>query len=236
MALLWLPQPDVMLDMFTRRALTANGFLPRVLPYLMDYTPVESGYDVRRVSSETKEEWLALVRDLFEIYHAKQGKPFISKRSKGVREALIDYRNSVVRRLQGELAHVGPYASRWAEQAWRLTLVLHAGKHASDAHHEIVEPGTADNAISLMKFFSRQQLALLSSSLDRAKTEYEVAILNKLLVKKEMTARDFAHDHVMNSTTGAKALLEQMVTDGKLDYRDQRPERGGVPTRFYRRK
>ena len=236
MALFWLPQPDVMLEMFTRRVLTANGFLPRVLPYLMDYTPVESGYDVRRVSSETKEEWDALVRDLFDVYHAKQGNPLILKRGKGVREVLIDYRNSVVRRLQGELANVGPFASRWAEQAWRLTLVLHAGKHGRDAHHETVETATAEHAISLMKFFSRQQLALLSSSLDRAKTEYEVAILNKLLVKEEMTARDFAHDHVMNNTTGAKALLEQMVAAGKLDYRDQRPERGGVPTRYYRRK
>src|SRR5205823_5180089 len=143
---------------------------------------------------------------------------------------------SVVRRLHSELADVGPYASRWAEQAWRVTLVLHAGKHGPDAHREIVEQTTAVDAISLMDFFSRQQLALLSSNLDHAKTENEVAILRKLLVKNEMTARDFAHDHVMKSTTEAKALLEQMLTDGKLDYRDQTPTRGGVSTRYYRRK
>jgi hypothetical protein len=236
MALFWLPQPDVMLDMFTRRVLTANGFLPRVLPYLMDYTPVESGYDIRRVSPKTKENWSDLVRGLFETYHAKQGQPSILKRSKQVQKALIDYRNSVVRRLHSELADVAPYASRWAEQAWRLTLVLHAGRHGPKAHNETVQSSTAKDAILLMDFFSRQQLPLLSSSLDRAKTENEVAILNKLLVKKEMTARDFAHDHVMKSTTEAKALLEQLVAGGKVDYRDQTPTRGGVSTRYYRRK
>jgi len=236
MAMLWLPQPDVMLDMFTRKVLTTNGFLPRVLPYLMDYTPVESDYKVRRVGSATKQNWSALVRGLFETYHAKQGEPFILKRYKQVGDVLIDCRNSVVRRLQSELADVVPYASRWAEQAWRLTVVLHAGKHGLDAHHETVKSSTAEDAISLMKFFSRQQLALLSSSLDRAKTENEVSILSKLLVKSEMTARDFVHDHVMTSTAEARGLLEQMVTQGKLDYRDQRPPRGGVPTRFYRRK
>jgi len=236
MTLFWLPQPDVMREMYTRRVLTANGFLPRVLPFMLDHTPVESGYEIRRVSPETKKDWSDLVRGLFETYHAKQDQPFILKRSKQVREALIDYRNSVVRRLHNELADAGPYASRWAEQAWRLTLVLHAGKHGPNAHHEIVERATAEDAITLMDFFTRQQLALLSSSLNYAKTENEAAILKKLLVKSEMTARDFAHDHVMKSTTEAKALLEQMVVDGKLDYRDQIPPRGGVSTRYYRRK
>jgi hypothetical protein len=236
MAIFWLPQPDAMLDMFTRRVLTENGFLPRVLPYLMDYTPVETGYKTRRVSPKTKKAWSALVRGLFETYHSKQGKPFILKRHKQVQKLLIEYRNSVVRRLQSELADVLPHASRWAEQAWRLTVVLHAGKPGSNAHNEIVDWRTAQDALRLVEFFSRQQLAMLSSSLDRARTENEVAILNKLLAKKEMTARDFVHDHVVTSSTEAAALLEQMVSDGKLDYRDQRPERGGVPTRYYRRK
>lgn len=236
MVLFWLPQPDVMRDMYTRRVLTANGFLPRVLPFMLDHTPIESGYEFRRVSKETKNNWADLLRGLFETYHAKHGEPFIVRRTKEVRIALIDYRNSVVRRLHGELADAISYATRWAEQAWRITLVLHAGKHGPNAHRETVVEATARDAISLMEFFSRQQLALLSSSLSHAKTENEVAILKKLLVKNEMTARDFAHDHVMKSTTEAKALLEQMVADGKLDHRDQTPPRGGVSTRYYRRK
>jgi hypothetical protein len=236
MALLWLPQPDVMLKMFNRCVLTDNGFLPRVLPYLMDYSPVEIGYKTRRVSPETKKDWSALVRGLFETYHAKQGKPFILKRHKQVQRILIDYRNSVIKRTRSELADARPHALRWAEQAWRVTVVLHAGRHGANAHNEIVKPSTAEDALSLIDFFSRQQLALMSSRLDRAKTENEVRILNKLLVEKELTARDFVNAHVMPSADEARALLEQMVTDGKLDYRDQRPQRGGVPTRYYRRK
>jgi Protein of unknown function (DUF3987) len=173
---------------------------------------------------------------LFETYHAKQDKPFILRRTKQVRDQLIDYRKCVGRRFQSELANFRPHASRWAEQAWRLTVVLHAGRYGPEAHKETVSSSTAEDAVSLMEFFSHQQLALLSSSLDRAKTENEVAILNKLLVEKEMTARDFAHDHVVTSTTEARTLLEQMHADGKLDVRDQKPPRGGVPTRYYRRK
>lgn len=236
MALLWLPQTDVMLEMFTRPVLTANGFLPRVLPYVMDYSPVERDSEARRISAETKLDWQKLVRGLFETYHANHDAPLVAKKSKQVRDELMEYKNSVVRRVQNEPGPVQPYAARWAEQAWRLTLVLHAGRYGAKAHKEMVTSRTAEDAVTLMDFFSRQQLALLSSSLDRAKTEQEVAVLNKLAVKPEMTARDFIHDHVLTSTTEAKALLEQMVATGKLDFRDQRPERGGVPARYYRRK
>jgi len=44
MTLLWLPQTDVVREMFSRRVLTRNGFLPRVLPCVIESLRKQSSY------------------------------------------------------------------------------------------------------------------------------------------------------------------------------------------------
>lgn len=235
MTLLWCPQPDLMTDMFARRILTDNGFLPRVLPCQVDCTLTSIGHKSRRVESQTEKDWHDLVLGLFAAYHAKQGAPFVLKRSAKVQRMLVDYYNSVVERRRSELAGVGPFAARWAEQGWRLVVVLHAATYGRDAHNEVVQVRTAEDAISLMDFFSQQQIELLRHTRAQAKTEAEKAILLMLSANKPITARDAQREHIADNAADAHALLEQMVLAGKLVFHDHKPERGGHPTRVYRR-
>src|SRR6266850_3435473 len=44
MTLLWLPQTDVVREMFSRRVLARNGFLPRVLPCVIESLRKQSSY------------------------------------------------------------------------------------------------------------------------------------------------------------------------------------------------
>jgi len=235
MALLWLPQPDMMTDMFARRILTDNGFLPRVLPCIVDCTPVQVAMKTRRVALETERPWNNLVRGLFETYHARKGAPFVLRREAEVQRLLINYYNSVVGRRRSELADVNPFAARWAEQAWRLVIVLHAATYAGDAHNQVVQGRSAEDAISLMHFFSGQQLELLRRTRAHAKTEAAEAVFNMLAAKSEITARDLQRDRIAQNADDARALLEQMVLQGKLVCRDHTPLGGGHTTRLYRR-
>jgi len=56
-----------------------------------------------------------------------------------------------------------------------------------------------------------------------------------LAAKAEITVREVMREHIAENANEARALLEQMVVAGKLVARDHTPERGGHPTRLYRR-
>lgn len=234
--LLWCPQPDLLMDMFAKRVLTDNGFLPRVLPCLVDGAPMPIGNKARRVSEKTKADWDALVSGLFTTYHSKQGEPFMLRRTDKAQSAMVDYYNSIIERRQSELADVGPFAARWAEQAWRLMIVLHAGTHGPDAMKERVNSATAGNAIALMSFFSQQQLDLLRRSRAHAKSEAEQSIFDLLAMRSEITVREVQLGalRTMNAER-IRQVLEQLVGAGKLVSRVQKTKGGGHGVKFYSR-
>jgi hypothetical protein len=220
MAILWCPQPDLLMEMYSKRTLTDNGFLPRVLPCLVDAPPMLIGTQTRRVSDKTKADWADLVRGLFTTYHANHGGPFMLRRTDKAQSALVDYYNSIVERRRSELADVGPFAARWAEQAWRLAIVLHAGTYGADATKMVVKSATAENAIALMRFFAEHQLDLLRRTRANAKTETEQAIFNALALKSEITVRDLQLGALrrMNAEQITQ-VLERNVAAGKLNLR-----------------
>jgi len=235
MTVLWLPQPDLLRDMFATRNLSANGFLPRVLACEVDCPPMETGNKTRRVDEGTEKAWQDLVRDLFATYHTKRGKPFAINRARNIQDMMTDYYDSVVKRRRRDLADVGPYAARWAEQAWRLLVVLHAGWHGAEAHNESVRPRTAEDALLLADWFSRQQLELLHCTRAKANKEAEKEIFQLLAVKIEITARDVLRERIANAADEAKLLLEQMEIAGKICFEDRKPKHGGHMARYYRR-
>jgi hypothetical protein len=220
MAILWCPQPDLLMEMYSKRTLTDNGFLPRVLPCLVDAPPMLIGTKTRRVSDTTKADWADLVCDLFTNYHSKQGDPFLLRCTDKAQSAFVGYYNSIVERRRSELADVGPFAARWAEQAWRLAIVLHAGTYGADATKTVVKSATAENAIALMKFFAEQQLDLLRRSRANAKTETEQAIFDALAVKPQITVRELQLGALrkMNAEQ-ITHVLERNVAAGKLNFR-----------------
>ena len=147
---------------------------------------------------------------------------------------LVEYYNEIVERRKNELADVGPYAARWAEQAWRLVVVLHAGTHGKEAHKALVNSDSAEHAKLLMDFFSEQQLDLLRRSRAHAKTEAEQAIFDALATRTEITVREVQLGalRTMNADR-IRQVLEQLVAAGKLCSRVQKTKGGGREMIFY---
>jgi len=233
--ILWCPQHDLFHEMFAKRVLTENGFLPRVLPWLVEYIPTESKARVRGVRSKTQQRWNTLVRGLFETYHANVGEPLELKCAPDVLELITSYHNEQLRRIgRGELSvlKVREYVLRWAEQAWRLCLILHCMEHGREAHTKTVQEYTADNAVQLMKVFSRQQLELLDRARAHERTEMEAVILNTVLAKGEATARDLLRGPLRYlSVSDVGPALEKLVAAGKLECRDKPTDGGGYTAR-----
>ena len=235
-SLLWCPQPDLMLKMFGKRVLTDNGFLPRVLPALIKHAPAPVDLKTRRVSEQAEHGWRDLIQNLFETYHRLSG-PLILHRSVAVQPVLIEYSNNVVKWLKSELSHVAAYPIRWAEYAWKLTAVLHAAEYGRYAHCDCNEVTsiTAENAIRLMEWFSRQQIDLLARTRARARTEVDQAILNTLVEKKEITVRELQLGCLRSHTApDIRDTLERLVRAGELDCRTEPPpDRGGHGVKYY---
>ena len=84
--------------------------------------------------------------------------------SKEAQQALRDYYNHVVERMtDGDLKDVMPFAARWAEQAWRIAVCIHAGEHLAKGDETEISGQTAVSAIQLAEWFSHQQLMVLRS-------------------------------------------------------------------------
>ena len=94
------------------------------------------------------------------------------------RTLLEAYFNEIVDlRRAGQLSDVSQYASRWCEQAARLAITLHAGEHGANAHLHPLGAATAENAITLAKWFANQQLALLARGRRQGAADLEERVI-----------------------------------------------------------
>ena len=157
------------------------------------------------------------------------------------RQRLEAYYNDIVdRRNTGELNDVSQYASRWAEHAARLSLTLHAGLYGDMAHQHSLDLETAENAVTLVRWFADQQLGLLAKGRLAAGTKVEDAGLKLIETYRErkgqdfITARDVHRVHITSAPETAKTLLARMEADGLLVGVDNTPAHGGKTTRTYR--
>lgn len=157
------------------------------------------------------------------------------------RQRLKTFFNEIVdRRKAGELADVSQYASRWCEQAARLAITLHAGLHGAAAHQHPLALETADNAVTLAKWFADQQLGLLAKGRHAAATKVQDEVLDLLETTRQrkgrdfITARDVHRARITTTADAAKALLARMEVDGLLVGEDITPAHGGKITRIFR--
>lgn len=164
LSMLWLFQPDKLWEILKMDAMTSSGMLARILLVLVRAEPQHMPEHHPAINAAVKSNWDALVAGLVATFHQAE-KPFNICTSPEVSTLFRKYYNETVdqRRSGGALADVSEYAARWCENAWRLALVLHAAEHGQNASNQGVSQATANNAITLMKWFADQQLQILST-------------------------------------------------------------------------
>lgn len=257
LTLFWALQPDALEMLLGEDSLQQGGFLARCLIAHTHAEPQPINREPLGLADSVRDAWDGLLRSLLGAYRQPPcvvpdkeaasdapdvAKTFVVAAAADAREALFTYHDEVVaQRKTGNLEDVGQYASRWCEQAARLALVLHAGLHGQQAHQYPLSSETATNAVSLVKWFSEQQLGLLAKGRRARAAEVEAQVLDLLEANRErkgqdyVTVRDVQRARLALTAEQARALLERLEREGILASEDARPSGGGKSARIFRR-
>ncbi|MFO1437330.1 MAG: DUF3987 domain-containing protein [Verrucomicrobiaceae bacterium] len=189
LALLWALQPDKLRELLESPAMSDSGLMPRFLIADTKAQPQKEPEERHCIDERVKTAWAALIDDLLDTYHEPDAKAHTIQPEPEAAKMLREYRNEIVDRMKsdtgGDLADVSIYAARWAENAWRLCVVLHAALHGEDAWRENLAPDTAAKALRLMRWFSEQQLRLLAAGREDKLTKRLEKLRELLALKPE---------------------------------------------------
>ena len=239
LALCWFFQPDLMATMLGEQSLSVSGFLPRPLICHTDAVPRRIEGEPQILSESVRGQWTQLIADLLATFHAAD-KPTRINPSPDAVKILNDFHNHIVDRRSVDLADVGAFAARYAENAWRLSVVLHASLHGAQAHAHPLDPETAANAVRVIEWFAASQLNILAKGRHTAAAKVEEEVLELLKNNVQRKAQDFTsarevhRARITPTPDAAHALLARMEHDGVLTGEDITPPRGGRTTRIYR--
>jgi replicative DNA helicase len=236
LSVLWLTQPDKLDTLLGERSLTDGGMIPRLQICHTNCQPTHITGDQQGIPSARGKGWDALVRELLTTYcHNRES--FTIEPTPAAIQLLTDHHNRVVDLRLGEMKDITSFAGRWTEQAWRLSVVLHAAGHGQHAHEPPLSPDTAQDAITLADWFAAQQLDILSGGRWRAKRDRQKEVLLLLAdITEGITARDVYRARIAKTAEEARDLLSNMEQEGVLLGKDITPERGGWTVRLYTRK
>ena len=241
LSLCWFVQPDLLATMLGEDSLSASGFLPRLLLCHTHATPQRIEGEPPTLSDQARDQWAQLVTDLLAAFHDAETPHRIMPTPEAA-ALLTAFHNTVVDRRAADLADVGGFAARYAEQAWRLAVVLHTALHAAAAAGEPLVLETAQHAIRLIEWFSAAQLEILAKGRNAAAAKVEEEVLEVLDTHRErkgvdyVTARDVRRARIAPTPEAAAALLARMEANGLLTGEDVRPAHGGKTTRIFRAK
>ena len=239
LTLCWLVQPDMLATMLNEDSLSASGFLPRLLLCHTNAAPRRIEGEPQVLSESLRDQWTHLISTLLSAFHTA-AKPSLITPTPGAVSVLNIFHNGIVDRRSADLADVGAFAARYAENAWRLSVVLHAALWAGEAASRPLAVETAAGAVRIVEWFASQQLNLLAKGRHQAAEKVESEVLELLetnLQRKNQaftTAREVHRARITPTADAAKALLARMEAGGLLTGADTIPPRGGKPTRVYR--
>jgi hypothetical protein len=188
---LWLTQPDKLEALLDERSLNEGGLIPRILTCHTNCEPREIGKNPPGISTSTSKAYAGLIYSLLSTYRLAHERFRIQPTPEAL-QALNDHHDAIVKRRRGELRDVNSYAARWNEQAWRISVCLHAATLGAEAHQHQLDLITAQQAITLADWFAEQQLRILNAGRTQRKLE-RLQRLREIIVQQyngEATLRD----------------------------------------------
>jgi len=239
LTLCWLTQPDLLGTMLNEESLSASGFLPRLLVCQTNAAPRRIDGEPQVLSESLRDQWTQLIADLLSVFHSAAKPSLITPTPEAV-SVLNAFHNFIVDRRFADLADVGAFAARYAENAWRLSVVFHAAVWAGEAASHPLAAETAASAVRIVEWFASQQLNLLAKGRRQAAEKVETEIFKLLETNGQRKAQDYTtarevhRARIMPTADAARALLARMEVGGLLTGEDIIPPRGGKATRIYR--
>jgi hypothetical protein len=167
---LWLTQPDKLQSLLDERSLNEGGLIPRILPCHTKCEPREIGENPLPIPIGVEKAYAGLIFGLLNAYRLAT-EIYLIKTTPEALAALNNHHDAIVRRRLGELRGLTAYAARWNEQAWRISVCLHAGTYGGQAHTQPLSLETAKNAIEIADWFAAEQLRILRAGQMQRKIE-----------------------------------------------------------------
>ena len=233
---LWLTQPDKLDTLLGERSLTDGGMIPRLLICHTNCQPTHITGDQQGIPSAVLSAYDRLIRDLLEAYR-QAAEAHTIEPTPAAMQILTDHYNAVVDLRLGEMKDITGFAARWTEQAWRLSVVLHAAQHGAHAHKHGLSAATATAAITLADWYAAQQRDILEGGRWQAKRDQRKDVLLLLAdIPDGITARNVQRARIAKTPEESRDLLAAMEQDRQLTGRDITPEHGGKTSRLYTRK
>lgn len=231
LSILWLLQPDKFVELIQKESLAESGFLPRFLFVKANARPRIEPEDPVPMNAEVLNQWRSLVHQLAGSFH-DLAEPVTLKPSTNACRHIREFANTVANRRNqgGDLQDIDEFAARWAEQAWRLAVVLHAGAFGYEAQSHQVDEAAA-RAVGLMHWFIQQQMTLLAPMREQRTTKRLESLISLLVTKPNTacTVRDLINRHGFS-----KEELERQVAarPDKLQFETQKAKAAGRPSRL----
>jgi len=232
-SVLWLLQPDMMSLMFMKNGLIASGFMPRFLvaDSRAQATKI-TGHESMSIPLEVKLAYRNLVFDLLRTYRISNV-PFTIQTEQEAYRKLVDFYNMTVewRWRNGKHSDIESFVARWAEQAWRIAVVLHAAEHGGCAHQIPLSVNTASAAVELVEWFAKEQINLLDAVGHQTKKTKRIRILKAILRKdgeKEITAREVQRMGITSTAAEAREILKRMEKEHDLKSEMRKQKKGRI--------
>jgi hypothetical protein len=234
LAALWLVQKDKVDSLLEVQSLSDGGLIPRLLVCHSKAEAQRIEGSRPGIPTETAAAWAELINTLLDTYH-RASEPLTIQPADDALAALVGYHNAIVDRRKADLSDVGSFAARWAEQAWRIGVCLHAGRHGASAGERQLGVDTALAAIRLAEWFSEQQLAILGGVREAGKRAVRDEVLALLAdTPTGIRAADVYRRRIVTTAAEAHSLLATMETEGTLAGTDSKPDGGGHVTRTFK--
>lgn len=228
LAILWMTQPDAAQKLFEDERMTVSGFMPRFLICNINAEPQYEPEEWPEMNPNVVQLWANLVNEIL-VYRAAHAEPDVIGATKNARDVFRTFHNQAVDRIRGggDLIAIDSYVARWAENAWRVALVLHVTKYGGDAGRGPIDEATAKEAVEIMQWFIAQQLTFLDAFRPRqsnVRLEKLLAILREAGGGKTMgvlrDANNFAEFEVQSLVEKypQQLIIEKLQQPGRPSY------------------
>ncbi len=157
----WLCQPHRLEKFLASDRLLEDGLLARFLVAHSKATMAPMSEHDADVPVAVSDAYGALIESLFASYGRNAKHEWTVDASPEAREVLREHHNRCAERWNADCGPLQSCIARWTEQAWKITLVLHAGIHGANSHLLTVDAATAQRAVSLQLWFACQQMRII---------------------------------------------------------------------------
>lgn len=195
-AMLLMVQPDKAREMFSSASMTESGLMPRFLSFDSQAEAMDLPECDHVISEGARNRWAGLLEELMARYKYYEAEPHLIRLTDAAEEIFRTFNSETRtrRKRNGTAADIPSYAARWIENAWRLALVLHAGKHGARADAGNLDSSTAQEAIEIIRWFIDSQLGLLASG-RHSRRKGRLSALMELVTGEGKTVRVLRKNH-----------------------------------------